>query len=397
MGRLNTFLLGAILLTLSTVGLISTLQNYTRGRDCENSRAIKEAGGLPENPKLLEDPRFWRNRYIEQISSKVIDNRTHDLVNTNLSPDTWIYLPFDEDNGAAMIRNHRKGWSSDCLSGGMVLSDLILNQRPRFVVEVGASYGACTLYYANAQLRVVAFEPQSHLLPPLFASISVNAHNFLSKSAESVTIVPLAAGVPDNRLSWMTTQVGDLGNGIVLHSRQTRVDYVVSYAPGRRTRKWTTEEVDVVRIDDVVSERVGFMRVDTPGSELSVIRSSEKLIKGAGVDQIGITLYPWYSFAANSVEFDEYGGSDDESGAANAQAMNAFAAADGKMLGEVLYLLDDWGYVIKRESGDVLPRDRFNVFIRAIGVGKADVVAYSKKIFPDIEKSKSMKILSPNV
>lgn len=143
------------------------------------------------------------------------------------------------------------------------VQELLVGQSHGVVVDVGANFGCWTLALAPYAQQVLAFEPQRAVCGLLHVSVRANQLNnvivFGSALGDVIsheTMVDLDLGRPTNF------------GGLALDERN--VDQ--PEAPARL--------VDVVPLDDCIGRHrhVSFIKVDTEGYELKVLRGADKTI-----------------------------------------------------------------------------------------------------------------------
>lgn len=152
--------------------------------------------------------------------------------------------------------------------------DLLAHLEPGLCVDVGAAIGktARRILERSPQSRVTAYEPYAGNRAYLEAAVGGDAR---------VTIRPVAVSdhagtgslmVPKpNRNSggWAATMPGYSPLGRLTHSDE---------AGG--------VAVETVTLDDEISERVRFLKVDVQGGELKVLKGTSNLMAGPGIDII---------------------------------------------------------------------------------------------------------------
>lgn len=129
------------------------------------------------------------------------------------------------------------------------------------VCEVGSNIGASLLTMAAARddLRFVCFEPSNRFLPYLRENVASN------DLARRVSIEPLLVG-PDGE-TWELTSNTSTGS-VVAGQYDTHIPL-------------ETQRATAVSLDDYFvgrSEQPAFVKIDTDGFELQVLRSAERLL-----------------------------------------------------------------------------------------------------------------------
>lgn len=138
----------------------------------------------------------------------------------------------------------------------------VLVDRTRAAVDVGANYGAYAGALCRLATRVHCFEPIPQLaamlrvrLPP---QVTVYAAAASDHAGETTLVVPLR---PDGTVA--------SANASIERSNPDLANYP-------SLQKITCP---VVRLDDVVQEPVGFIKIDVEGHEYSVLKGAERIIR----------------------------------------------------------------------------------------------------------------------
>ena len=121
-------------------------------------------------------------------------------------------------------------------------------------IDAGAHYGAWTIAMASLGESVHAFEPAHHALEVLQRNIELNEFS-------NVTTHPVALGEADAELK------------LFMHadpSRASMGDFAQETAG--------TEVVQVRTLDDIISGRVDFIKIDVEGFELPVLRGAQRIL-----------------------------------------------------------------------------------------------------------------------
>lgn len=122
------------------------------------------------------------------------------------------------------------------------------------VLDVGANIGYYTVLAAKSKVKVYAFEPES-----------VN-YSILSKNIES-------SGMFNAHI--FQSAVGNSNKKVKLEkSKENYGDHKIGSAKQNRG-----EEVDMVKLDDAVMEKVDVIKIDVQGWEPAVIEGAKKIIK----------------------------------------------------------------------------------------------------------------------
>jgi len=140
---------------------------------------------------------------------------------------------------------------------------LSLVKVPGLLIEVGANMGVHTVPMARAlrKRRLLALEPQRIVFQQLCANLAWNG-------LRNVTALPYAAGAKTGAVEIEMPDYMRSGNF-----------GAASLAPAPGAAR---ENVQCVRLDDLVSaesERVGLIKIDVEGEELSVLQGAEALVE----------------------------------------------------------------------------------------------------------------------
>jgi len=123
-------------------------------------------------------------------------------------------------------------------------------------VDVGAYHGVYTLGASLFSKRVIAVEPQAHLARVLRKSLPRNAS--LIEGALSRRPGMAAINIPvTNGDSTASLDLGSAPHG---------------------DARFRSEPVTLMRLDDVVTERLGFVKIDVDGHELEVLEGAQRII-----------------------------------------------------------------------------------------------------------------------
>ena len=141
--------------------------------------------------------------------------------------------------------------------------------EPTLCVDVGASNGQTTLSMLNyhPEARVVAVEPWP-------ANIELFRKNIYGNS--NVTLYEAACTAQKGRVRFFCAAA--------IESGYSSLGYVVKDGMTRDPVRQI--EVDAIRLDSVVDERIGFLKIDVQGGEYEVLCGAENIIRGHGIDVI---------------------------------------------------------------------------------------------------------------
>jgi FkbM family methyltransferase len=135
-------------------------------------------------------------------------------------------------------------------------------------IDVGAHLGETTLAPAmqNPDLTVYAFEPN------LRAAVSLvgRAHNFI--------VLPMAVAETDGCAQFHINSLEEASSLLAMDENSRR-----SWKGGSALREESTQTVPTIRLDTFMDAtgiaRVDFLKVDTQGSDLAVLRSAGKRLR----------------------------------------------------------------------------------------------------------------------
>lgn len=131
----------------------------------------------------------------------------------------------------------------------------LLCDRSLVSVDVGAHHGIYTLGASLFSRRVVSVEPQHHLASALRQSMPARTtlvEGALSSNPGSATLM------------------------IPLHEWDSRSHLGVA---GEDESRWRPQRVSLFRMDDIVKERVGFVKIDVEGHEREVLDGATRIIE----------------------------------------------------------------------------------------------------------------------
>ena len=128
----------------------------------------------------------------------------------------------------------------------------LLCRRSRVTVDAGAHHGIYTLGASLFSRGVIAVEPQRHLANALRESMPASARlvegALSSRPGEAVLRIPLQG--------WDSTS--HLGEG--------------------DDARWRSQRVSLFRLDDIVREPVGFVKIDVEGHEREVLEGATRIL-----------------------------------------------------------------------------------------------------------------------
>ncbi|MET0326352.1 MAG: FkbM family methyltransferase [Ilumatobacteraceae bacterium] len=148
--------------------------------------------------------------------------------------------------------------------------------RPRMLcLDVGANHGQSidALVMMEPEVRVVAFEPQPRLYRRLVRRFPPGG---------STTVLPYGVGDrPGRSTLWVPSYNGCAFDGLATTTdEQSATDWfsyrIRNYDPSKVSVE--TYEIEIVRLDDVVSEPVGFIKLDVQGAELAALEGAGRIL-----------------------------------------------------------------------------------------------------------------------
>jgi FkbM family methyltransferase len=190
------------------------------------------------------------------------------FVRTGLTRMPWLHEAKSRSHYAA-LRFLRRPFEQDFLALRQYL-------RPGMLcLDVGANHGQSidALRMINSDVRVLAFEPQ----PNLFRQLS---HRF--RASPDTTVVPWGvAERPGRTTLWVPSYNGCRFDGLASttdeHTATVWLSYSIrSFDPAKVSVD--AYEVEIVRLDDVVSDPVGFIKLDIQGAELAALRGARRIL-----------------------------------------------------------------------------------------------------------------------
>lgn len=130
--------------------------------------------------------------------------------------------------------------------------------RPDVFVDIGANYGAHTALFASAGVQCVAFEPNAHCLDYIRQLMEMN-----HLTAYKLEPIALADTAGNAQLTFPSTDT-----------------WLGSITQDQWDGKVITVSVPVRRLDDVeIPEGLCLAKIDTEGSELSIIRGARIFLR----------------------------------------------------------------------------------------------------------------------
>ena len=207
----------------------------------------------------------------------------------------------------------------------------------KLFVDVGSNIGACSMLMAAHGHRVIAFEP----VPQTFRALAAGfAANEFAPGAQ-VTLVNAAASTRAGAATIMT-QHGNAGNSFTTGARAGTATNSSTIRRG-----FVSFEIETVKLDDIVHERVDLMKIDTQGHELKALQGAARLLSIHGIRTIAFEFWP--------PKMDEVGSSPIE----------------------FLNFLTQRGYAIRLMNGTALQPSEFESFTALVRSGRHEQVAKS--------------------
>jgi FkbM family methyltransferase len=148
-------------------------------------------------------------------------------------------------------------------------------RRSMLCLDVGANRGQSidALRMINRDVRVLAFEPQ----PRLFRRLTQRF-----PASWATTVFPFGvADRPGRTTMWVPSYNGCRFDGLASTTDERTATEWLSYSIRRfDPAKVSVEayEIEIVRLDDVVSEPVGFIKLDIQGGELAALRGARRIL-----------------------------------------------------------------------------------------------------------------------
>lgn len=143
-----------------------------------------------------------------------------------------------------------------------VLYDTLRNEKYNLLVDVGANYGLVSLsaYKKNPDLRVLAVEPDQRLIPYIKKNFEVNGLD--ESSYKLINSIAASKSLPSQSFSINPNSTLD-----------NRVDM----------EEWEKQQVPSVSLDDLLMDTLSssdkvFIKIDTQGYELEVLKGSEQFL-----------------------------------------------------------------------------------------------------------------------
>ncbi len=148
----------------------------------------------------------------------------------------------------------------------MLISLTKASSRPGIVIDVGANGGQQTSMALNANRRVVAVECLADAYSSLLAKFIGN---------DNVTLIHACAGA---QTKMATLHLADDSSSLfeknIKHGSERR-----KAAKEHNMLAKNRQSVIVVSLDELISEPVAFIKIDTQGFEYEVLRGSKKLLQ----------------------------------------------------------------------------------------------------------------------
>lgn len=151
-----------------------------------------------------------------------------------------------------------------------VVSDYRTDDGLPNVVDVGANIGSCSLYFQALGICPVSFEPAPENMRLFAASMAIN--HFKCPG------VVFAGTASEDRVSQVRLTRHNRGHAVVREDTKAH--------PGVLEEQTINQQIQLTRVDSVVSHHVHFMKVDTQGFEAHAIYSAEKMFREFGPPEV---------------------------------------------------------------------------------------------------------------
>lgn len=145
------------------------------------------------------------------------------------------------------------------------------------VLDLGANVGWFSVQAVLAGAEVHAFEP----VPALAAIAQRNVERAMAKGPGRGTVHALAAGAERSRAT-IAIGASNLGDNRVLDAAHARPQDMGS---GQEV------EIEIAPVDELVQGSVGFVKIDTQGSEWLAIQGARKLLEAS--PDLGLLIEFW--------------------------------------------------------------------------------------------------------
>jgi FkbM family methyltransferase len=152
-------------------------------------------------------------------------------------------------------------------------------------LDIGANFGIWTTALAAAH-------PNAHVysLEPTPDTFSVLCSNICLNGLKNITALQLAASDSNGSLSYQVTEKAPQLNRLSPRGPEAEDLHRDQYIGAR------TIEVRSVRLDDFCRERqidrIGFLKIDTEGAEVCVMRGAENLLRRRAIELMWIEVEP---------------------------------------------------------------------------------------------------------
>ena len=142
-------------------------------------------------------------------------------------------------------------------------------------LDVGANHGQSidALRIMRRGVRIIALEPQPHLFSRLVRRFDASA---------DTVVLPYGVGDRPGRTTlWVPSYNGYRFDGLASTTSEQAATEWFSYSiHGFEPTKLSVEthEVEIVRLDDVVTAPVGFVKIDIQGAELAALEGARRIL-----------------------------------------------------------------------------------------------------------------------
>jgi FkbM family methyltransferase len=147
----------------------------------------------------------------------------------------------------------------------------------RVAIDAGAYVGFHTVFLARHFRQVHAFEPEPHAYALLRTNIALNACRNAVAHERALYSHPCRVELAPAAVQEVPLQRDE--HGLVYETIGNPAALAFVEAAGTRTDAAADDTVPAVTIDGLGLDRVGFIKVDTQGADLPVLRGAEQTIR----------------------------------------------------------------------------------------------------------------------
>lgn len=171
-----------------------------------------------------------------------------------------------------------KGFSNDYLfkklkSGEAFSDERIVDaikdnvSKSSVCIDIGANIGILTCFMANLCKKVLSFEPQKVVFDLLQENVNLN--NLTNCQCYNLGCFSESAKFKIAPQEKQDGYVGDISRGY------DNINSIGSIC----LEKCDSGDIDCVRVDELISERIDFIKVDAEGADIDALIGCEKIIK----------------------------------------------------------------------------------------------------------------------